>query len=219
MLAPASAQINLGSACNFLILATSGITTGASGQFNGNFGEPRTSLTCERHADARHSQESTRLPLPRSPLALECRRYRRRISGSLAPTSLASSAGPAWSPRLPTRTAWQRSLRPTRRPLLAPRTSAIRFLTTRCSRLERVSCFRSGNHRGPADTRFVTCSYRWTRAVVMSAGSSVTLAGGPGSVFIFQMTKLATGAASKVILTGGVTAATIYWVPSSVLGL
>ncbi|KAL8293466.1 hypothetical protein RQP46_000167 [Phenoliferia psychrophenolica] len=66
---------------------------------------------------------------------------------------------------------------------------------------------------------FLPGVYRWSGNVALGASQTVTLTGALGSVFIFQSVSLTTGAFSKVKLQGGVTANSVFWVPSSTLGL
>lgn len=58
--------------------------------------------------------------------------------------------------------------------------------------------------------------YKWTTGVTLGAGQTVTLNGGPGDTFILISTGvISTGAASNVILAGGVQAGNIWWAPIS----
>ncbi|KAL8283177.1 hypothetical protein RQP46_005955 [Phenoliferia psychrophenolica] len=67
---------------------------------------------------------------------------------------------------------------------------------------------------------FLPGVYRWSSEVALGAGATVSLNGAFGSVFIFQIgSTLNTGADSKVILNGGVTPDSIYWVTGTSLGM
>ncbi|KAL8283234.1 hypothetical protein RQP46_006012 [Phenoliferia psychrophenolica] len=60
--------------------------------------------------------------------------------------------------------------------------------------------------------------YQWTTTVVLGVGKTLTLQGNKGDVFIFRSTgAFSTGANSKVLLSGGLTADTVYWVGSTSL--
>lgn len=54
--------------------------------------------------------------------------------------------------------------------------------------------------------------YKWTKDVTLPFGTDVTLSGGANDVWIFQIDgKLTTGAATKMILSGGAMAKNIFW--------
>jgi hypothetical protein len=54
--------------------------------------------------------------------------------------------------------------------------------------------------------------YKWTTSVNLTAGSSVTLNGGPNDVWILQIAgTVTTGAGSRVVLTGGALPKNIFW--------
>ncbi|KAL8276906.1 hypothetical protein RQP46_010734 [Phenoliferia psychrophenolica] len=61
--------------------------------------------------------------------------------------------------------------------------------------------------------------YRWSAAAGMAAGSVVNIVGALGDVFIFQLNTLTTGASSSIVLSGGVTPATVFWILGSTLTL
>jgi len=54
--------------------------------------------------------------------------------------------------------------------------------------------------------------YKWTTSVNLTAGTSVTLNGGPNDVWILQIAgTVTTGAGSRVVLTGGALPKNIFW--------
>lgn len=54
--------------------------------------------------------------------------------------------------------------------------------------------------------------YKWTTSVNLTAGSSVTLNGGPNDVWILQIAgTVTTGAGSRIVLTGGALPKNIFW--------
>lgn len=59
--------------------------------------------------------------------------------------------------------------------------------------------------------------YQWGGALTLS--TSVTLIGNCGDIFVFQVgAAFSTAASSRVILSGGVTAATVYWQITAAFG-
>ncbi|KAL8280214.1 hypothetical protein RQP46_007328 [Phenoliferia psychrophenolica] len=55
-------------------------------------------------------------------------------------------------------------------------------------------------------------TYKWSTAVVLGVGSTLTLNGACGDVFIFQAAgAISTGANSKIVLTGGLKSNSVYW--------
>ncbi|KAK4704913.1 hypothetical protein P7C70_g1298, partial [Phenoliferia sp. Uapishka_3] len=54
--------------------------------------------------------------------------------------------------------------------------------------------------------------YVWSTAVTVAAGGTTTLKGALGDVFVMRATSLAVAANGNVVLTGGVTFATVFWV-------
>lgn len=58
--------------------------------------------------------------------------------------------------------------------------------------------------------------YKWTTGVTLGAGQTVTISGGPNDRIILISTGVvSTGAASNIVLTGGIQAANVFWAPIS----
>lgn len=58
--------------------------------------------------------------------------------------------------------------------------------------------------------------YKWTTGVTLGAGQTVTINGGPNDTIILISTGVvSTGAASNVVLTGGILAKNVFWAPIS----
>ncbi|KAK4694841.1 hypothetical protein P7C70_g8667, partial [Phenoliferia sp. Uapishka_3] len=99
---------------------------------------------------------------------------------------------------------------------------------TTAAQTDMLAAYAFGNNQNPSGAIdgypalldgqvFTKGVYRWTAAVGMSASATVTLNGALGDIFIFQMVTLGTGASSTIALTGGVQAATVFWVLGTTL--
>ncbi|KAL8280337.1 hypothetical protein RQP46_007254 [Phenoliferia psychrophenolica] len=61
--------------------------------------------------------------------------------------------------------------------------------------------------------------YHWSTPAYSAASSTINIVGALGDVYIFQVNTLTTGAFSKVVLSGGIQADSIFWILESTLTL
>ncbi|KAL8290266.1 hypothetical protein RQP46_003205 [Phenoliferia psychrophenolica] len=181
LVAPALAQTapDLGRACNFVLLATSAVTTGAASLLYGNVGISPTTLAAMSIGGGMRSVVNQTYFIANP-----------RVEGLIhGPGNLTDGA-----------------------------VADVRAAYTDARTREPTGAV---NVRDPIldGQNFTAGVYQWTTVVNLSAGQNVTLIGSATDVFIFQMVALATGAASQILLIGGISPSNIFWVPTSTLGL